>query len=320
MKKRPSHLKSKKTEEILQSLCAFKGKQKKGLTLIEVIISMALFGIMAVPVATMVNYSIKSNHQAELRQEAAFVGQKILEELSAVREDLVIGENNLFGLSSVMIEEAKDENQTYEYIMNKVSGAGEESVLQVESFDTTITFNKVIKSDEERLADLALVFEVDETTKTRQLRVIQQQQEPLFINQLNGEITIIRDLADTVIEIGQSKTPLTSFQPETILVQVEKNWSDDKLGNTTIGGAQANIINNIYVNNWNSSTDKMIKVCVKNESQTPLDVVDLRQNRVSQTCSFDSQSSNANLYDIEVILSKDSVVAFESTYTFALEF
>ena len=60
-----------------------KVKAKKGMTLIEVIISVALLAILIVPLSGLVMSSLKNNISAEYRQKASYIGQKVLEELKA---------------------------------------------------------------------------------------------------------------------------------------------------------------------------------------------------------------------------------------------
>ncbi len=60
-----------------------KVNKKKGITLIEVIISVALIAILLIPLTNLVMTSIKKNKKAENKQEATNLGQKIVEELKA---------------------------------------------------------------------------------------------------------------------------------------------------------------------------------------------------------------------------------------------
>lgn len=60
-----------------------KAKVKKGITLIDVIISVALLSILIIPLSTMVITSLKNKEESSDRQKATYIGQKILEELKA---------------------------------------------------------------------------------------------------------------------------------------------------------------------------------------------------------------------------------------------
>ncbi|MDV4149367.1 type II secretion system protein [Clostridium sp. AL.422] len=58
-------------------------KVKKGMTLIEVIISVALLSILIIPLSGLVMSSLRNNIDAEDMQKASYIGQKVLEELKA---------------------------------------------------------------------------------------------------------------------------------------------------------------------------------------------------------------------------------------------
>ena len=63
-----------------------KFKSKKGMTLIEVIISVTLLSILIVPISGFIISSLKNNTTSQKKQEASYIGQKILEELKAYEE------------------------------------------------------------------------------------------------------------------------------------------------------------------------------------------------------------------------------------------
>ena len=61
-----------------------KRMRKPGLTLIEVIISVALLAILSVPIFIAVNTNVKMSQKTELSQQATVIGQRVLEYLGAV--------------------------------------------------------------------------------------------------------------------------------------------------------------------------------------------------------------------------------------------
>lgn len=77
-----------------------KRKAKKGVTLIETIISVALLAILIVPLSNVVLATFKTNKDGELKQKASFIGQKVLEEMEAYDELKLKndGSNNFFEL------------------------------------------------------------------------------------------------------------------------------------------------------------------------------------------------------------------------------
>lgn len=56
---------------------------KKGMTLVEVIISVALLSILIIPLSTLVLSGFKNSKDGENKQKAIYVGQKVLEEIKA---------------------------------------------------------------------------------------------------------------------------------------------------------------------------------------------------------------------------------------------
>lgn len=60
-----------------------KFKSKKGMTLIEVIISVTLLSILIVPLSSIVISSVKNSKDGEYRQKASYIGQKVIEELKS---------------------------------------------------------------------------------------------------------------------------------------------------------------------------------------------------------------------------------------------
>lgn len=61
-------------------------KSKKGMTLIEVIISVALLSILIIPISNLVLGSFKNSKTSEDKQNATYIGQKILEEMKYYNE------------------------------------------------------------------------------------------------------------------------------------------------------------------------------------------------------------------------------------------
>jgi len=63
-----------------------KSNAKKGITLIEAIISVALLAILIIPLSNVVLAAFQTNKDGEIKQKASFAGQKILEEMEAYDE------------------------------------------------------------------------------------------------------------------------------------------------------------------------------------------------------------------------------------------
>lgn len=156
-----SQLKSRKTVgENRQSIGVFRGK-RKGLTLIEVVISLALFSILAIPVAMFVNTSVGMNKKAELKQQASLVGQSILEDLGIISE-LTIGEsNNVFGSTNVTLKTGTDCNPDLYCIDN----------LSLSGFELNINLNPLNESSSS-LYKVEVIVKLDQTQIFDGMRVV----------------------------------------------------------------------------------------------------------------------------------------------------
>lgn len=112
--------------------------KKPGLTLIEVIISVALLAILSVPIFTMVNTNVKLSQKTELSQQATIVGQKILEYLGSISE-IELGNDDI--LSSLGISLALEKSVDSEEII----GNGETD----NNFIVDIEMKNIIQNVEE---------------------------------------------------------------------------------------------------------------------------------------------------------------------------
>lgn len=61
-------------------------RAKKGFSLLEVIISVGILGILLVPIASVTIATINRNKESESKQRADFIGQKVLEEIRSLDE------------------------------------------------------------------------------------------------------------------------------------------------------------------------------------------------------------------------------------------
>lgn len=71
-------------------------KARKGMTLIEVVMSVALLAILLIPLANMAINASNTNKDAEIKQEASQVGQSIIEELTNDNEITVVSNKASF--------------------------------------------------------------------------------------------------------------------------------------------------------------------------------------------------------------------------------
>lgn len=107
-------------------------KSNKGISLIEILVSLAIVGIMIIPVSSIVNTGIKTNKKSQVRQQAALLGQEILEDIEVLES---VSLNNLRLNSIGLIPEKSDDynnNQRLEYeIENYITNNTEEYTINI---------------------------------------------------------------------------------------------------------------------------------------------------------------------------------------------
>lgn len=89
--------------------------KKKGMTLIEAIISVALLSILIVPISAIVINSVNTSKRAEIKQEATFIGQKLLEEIKAYEEINLKGTDKFQLLDGEFIKKETNQAKGYDY-------------------------------------------------------------------------------------------------------------------------------------------------------------------------------------------------------------
>ena len=108
-----------------------------GLTLIEVIISVALLAILSVPIFTMVNTNVKLSQKTELRQQAPIIGQRILEYLGSIK-DVTLGDNDV--LSSLGVDIAFEKSiDSDEVIGNGITSDKFKVAIQMKNIIQNVT-------------------------------------------------------------------------------------------------------------------------------------------------------------------------------------
>lgn len=144
-------------------------KSNKGFSLLEVLVSVTLIGIMIIPITNMVTTSIKTNKKSETKQYATLLGQEILEQLDLLEDgakyqdnikqslitlpsgDLLKGNNlgydNLYyslekkvEANTYLIEVILDKNESIDYNYGEIDGDDQDN-LQI-SPEVVLDFKK----------------------------------------------------------------------------------------------------------------------------------------------------------------------------------
>lgn len=245
MQNQESQLKRRKTVgKILQSICTYKGKNK-GLTLIEVVISLAIFSLLAIPVSGFVNSSIKMNKKSEVKQQATLLGQSILEELASV-DKLVVGMNQLFGKSDVEILES-DSCEGSQYCIKEV---------ELQEFYIDIDFNDLGIEQGNRL-----LIETNASTPEKELFILVENKNIMGQIKNKQESKIDKqDKDELIITIDGNRKVLISNNRESKYLE----------GTLTIGNLLIEFHNNNQSHGLskvkiNNSSDLAIYGCISNK-------------------------------------------------------
>ncbi|HAX72921.1 MAG TPA: hypothetical protein DCY20_05305 [Firmicutes bacterium] len=248
--------KKKTVGETLQSICLSKRK-RKGLTLLEVVISLALFAILLVPISSFVNSSVQMNKKAEVKQQATLLGQSMLEELGSISE-LFVGENELFGKENIVIEVCEDEG----YCISTFEKDDMLIDIKFDSLEDSSTSNKetLFNINEDSIASKVL-----STT----------QNTGLFIEITNNNITakIADSLSPSLLIVKEKKGEVGS---ENLFIEVNNAYfaslkyaqrSSQQLTETL----KYNNIN-IEVKTNNKNQQPITNIYIKNNTSTPITV------------------------------------------------
>ncbi|WP_235069159.1 type II secretion system protein [Turicibacter sp. TJ11] len=113
-----------------------KRTKKPGLTLIEVIISVALLAILSIPIFITVNTSVKLSQKTELSQQATVVGQRILEYLGSVNH-ITLSDSTVLNSVGLELAFSKDSESNMFVAHGKTK----------QEFDITIELKNLIQND-----------------------------------------------------------------------------------------------------------------------------------------------------------------------------
>ena len=201
-------------------------KIKKGMTLIEVIISVTLLSILIVPISGFILSSLKNNTTSQKKQEASYIGQKILEELKAYEYiSLETNENREYFELLDGDKIYKDSNS------NSFNG----------NFKRNI-YGKVLENDDRNLREynVELSMVEDSNFKFNDINNLDMNSDADFkINFINKDNLILINS-----EPEEEKT-----SSESIVIKIEKEDNEFKLSiydknNTEIGSAKKENKNN----------------------------------------------------------------------------
>lgn len=274
-----------------------KSKKHSGFTLVEMIISFALFAILMTPIYSMIISTMNHNKNGEIKQTASLQGQEIFEEIK--NEDIVPVEDNSGNITGIKIGDTVISTSSNEVTQDFENGYKAKVKIQK---NNSITLDKIVTSIATNNFNVAL----------------DGASSPVSIKSNNNSEELSYDNSDDVLKFviiakTEANSKLIEIRDEDnnpILQDGLYNLSDDKKGN------QIKLILNFDKYKVLSKTDptklRSIKVNVYNQEDLPLNIclqksIDLDVNIdtiLGNVRVYDNRSNNSfklgELYDIDV--------------------
>lgn len=282
-------------------------KRKPGLTLIEVIISVALLAILSVPIFITVNTNVKMSQKTELSQQATVIGQRVLEYLGTVNE-IELGDDSVLDSIGLQLAFSKDINSDFFVASGKTK----------QNFDIEVNLRNLIENDDQTSDSTS-----NELMKQPQFEILE------FNNQLvvNGEPILgdlILEVTDQSIQfcgevsLEESSKEVSCVNAKSSVLNV--NESTGNVESITIG--VNGIVDDTYEVLVDNNTNALIKVYVQFEANQRKNVkfkkqigqVDVIYLTKQLDLDFDSEESNVesivDLYEISVEITSSKVDGF----------
>lgn len=236
-------------------------KKHKGFTLVEMIISMALFAILMTPIYSMVISSISHNKNGEVKQTAALHGQEIFEKIKS-GSVVVDGYGNITKIGDIDISTPTNE------VINKL-GDGYKAKVTIAK-NNTISINK----NNSTVAVVPFEFAISLRGSTK---------DNLTVN--GGPLSYRADLLSSdnplVLVINTSTSTTTTTKTKTLTVKDENNnevYKSDKTKELPIAEDMDEIKLTINFDDYTLKkipTDekyKNVKLIVYNQDDSPLNI------------------------------------------------
>lgn len=212
-------------------------QKKKGFTLLEIVVALAVIGIMMIPLGGALLTSVKANKMGEIKQEAKLISQEIIEKLRSIGK-VENGPMSVGGMSNnINLQEVITNNEEFRIVGN-INGINIKNSSKIEK-----THKLIVESD------------------TNSKKIVD-----LFIYIDNGEIKY-SDSAKTIEEHINDTNGLVSVRDKNLLnLTIEKDNSAKFNGNTV------NISNSIAIFVTEKRTKGLISLNLINKSTKMIDV------------------------------------------------
>lgn len=261
-------------------------KAKKGMTLIEVIISVTLLSILIVPLSGLVMSSLKNNKDSEYRQKASYVGQKVLEELKAY--DKITLKND----AGKKYFELLDGDEIKKDLLGDPSGN-----TFIGSFDRSI-YGKprgTLRAGEE-IYKVKVTIKKDENFQYSDNNNLNEYSDAdfrlNFLKDGNDKINLDSDPTNKKIEINNNEEIIIELSESLNLNLYKKNDKNSKIEDTKSG-----LINNKLLLYLDKTYSNINNIEIKNNTSNAMEVHLIKNTDSSAKLSVISGGGNVILYE-----------------------
>ncbi|MBU3133632.1 type II secretion system GspH family protein [Clostridium gasigenes] len=275
--------------------------RKKGMTLIEAIISVALFSILIIPISGLVMTAMKTSEKAEAKQEASYIGQGILEEMN-IYDEITIKDGKFKFL---------DGGEIYEDSKNLYKDKG--NIIR-DGFNAEVTLNKDSNFEYKLSSDADSDDSKMDYILTLSKNVISGKTEVKCGNKIEEMPN------DSILKIDESgRMTLNDNTPNKIVVEkpkvsnnkisiyLDKTFSNKEI-NIDVENEKKNVTGNkevleVYIKSSKDVTDKLNVTGTKGKVKVYENIVDIPRGEMG------------DLYNIQVDVKKNSDVLFTGKTT-----
>lgn len=272
-------------------------KSKKGITLLEVIISVAILSIIIVPISMMVATSVRTSNNSESKQQATAIAQKLIEDLKINREPVGGAISLLNGTIALNKMAPPDTGHDIGYKATNLDvGEGFTADMSFQRRETYKGATAATLND----SDFDAVIEM--TGKNSFKLTGTPTGDPLQSSYTFSDLLYIAEVSDTVIEIyDTNKNFKVSLQ--------SKSGQTGKIKIVCSADMESSKIKVSSYNTIDSDVSKVLTVyCYKNNSGTVSDIVSNNGGYVNIYDDLKVVNVQANdtrgIYDVTIELYK----------------
>lgn len=280
-------------------------KSKKGISLVEILVSLAIASLLLIPISSMVNTAIKTNKKSETRQQATLLGQQILEELELLPQI----KKDKIDLSGGSIDGDIKNNSAYAvYETNKYKKENNTYAVKIEIEENKdIKYTQSSNSQDEDISDIKDKINLKSYENSGNIEIDKDgyKQSILIDDYQNIKINI-----EFIEENGLKKVKVSDGNSvETYSLKEDKlilNFTQDY--NLNQG------INIEVINSMKEATELYIQKSYECEERIYIDKVfgNINIYNIRDSAETEEMQMN-NMYNIKVNISKDDKVLFNGS-------